>query len=143
MFRLVSPGTNDDVLGHEVEESNAYISLWGVRLNGEKPVANLEVGEGSLHRYAMSGQKPTVYKIVRVDDEPQGLYAVQLPWPYADVEGEWCDRREGPFPLNPEGLAQARQLAVELMGPGQLWPSVRIVKRVGKIEEETVQTVVR
>lgn len=67
MFKLVKPGTDEDVLGGAVSEDNVYIRTYGTRLKGEKPVADLEVGEGSLHRYKLSGQRATVYKIIRVE----------------------------------------------------------------------------
>lgn len=66
-FKLVRPGTDEDVLGGAVTEDNVYVKTYGSRLTGEKSVAELEVGEGSLHRYALSGQKATVYMIVRVE----------------------------------------------------------------------------
>jgi len=66
-YKLVVPGTDTDVLGGAVSEDNVYISAYGSRLDGEKPVSDLTVGEGSLHRYSLSGQRPTVYKIVRVE----------------------------------------------------------------------------
>lgn len=69
-FKLVRQGgrnEDEDVLGGPVTEDNVYIKTYGSRLEGQKPVAELEVGEGSLHRYKLSGQKATVYKIVRVE----------------------------------------------------------------------------
>jgi hypothetical protein len=35
-------------------------------LAGEKLVSALDVGEHTFKRYALSGQKPTTYKILRV-----------------------------------------------------------------------------
>lgn len=66
-FKLVNPGTDEDVLGGAVTEDNVYIKTYGSRLADQKPVAELEVGESSLHRYKLSGQKATVYQIVRVE----------------------------------------------------------------------------
>jgi hypothetical protein len=71
-FKLVRPGTDDDVLGGPVARGNVYLSAYGRRLDGEKAIDDLMVGEGSLHRYSLSGTKPTVYKIVRVEDAPDG-----------------------------------------------------------------------
>lgn len=64
-FKLVKPGTDEDVLG-VVDEENAYIKTYGARLPGEIAVADLLPGEGSLHRYSLSGSTG-VYKIVRVE----------------------------------------------------------------------------
>jgi hypothetical protein len=69
MYKLVTPGTDEDVMGGALTENNPYITCYGARLKGEKPVAELEIGETSLHRYSLSGAKPTVYVIVRVEDE--------------------------------------------------------------------------
>lgn len=66
-FKLVKPGTNEDVLGGAVDEDNAYVSLYGARLPNEKKVHELEVGEGSLHRYGLNGSPRIIYKIVRVE----------------------------------------------------------------------------
>lgn len=64
-FKIVKPGTNEDVFGGEVSGENVYVKIYGVRLDGQKPVEELEVGESSLHRYSLSGTAGT-YSIVRV-----------------------------------------------------------------------------
>ena len=66
MFKLLKTVDDSDVLGGEVGEDNVYIKTYGSVLPGEKLPADLEVGETTLKEYRLSGQKPTVYKIVRV-----------------------------------------------------------------------------
>lgn len=65
-FKLVTTDTNDDVLGGAVGIDNVYITAYGSHVSGKEP-RELDVGESCLKRYALSGQKPTVYKIVRVE----------------------------------------------------------------------------
>jgi hypothetical protein len=57
---------DEDVLGGAVALGNAYISAYGMLVRG-KPPAKLAVGESCVKRYALSGQMPTEYKIVRVE----------------------------------------------------------------------------
>lgn len=65
-FRIVKPGTNESVMGETpLPEDNVYIRGYAHRLQGEKNLQDLEVGEGSLHEYRLSGERG-VYKIVRV-----------------------------------------------------------------------------
>lgn len=66
-FRILN-GSDEDVLGGAVGEGNAYLAAYGSLVRGEKPVGELEVGESTRKRYALSGQKPTVYRILRVQD---------------------------------------------------------------------------
>ena len=66
MFKLVRTYDDADVLGGEVEEDNVYIKTYGSVLPGHKLPADLEVGETTLKEYRLSGEKPTVHKIVRV-----------------------------------------------------------------------------
>lgn len=75
----------------------------------------------------------TIPHDAKIGDKPGSVYVVQLPWPYADAEGEWRDRREGLFECSPLGLAAARKLVAELLGPGQSWPAVRIIKRTEEV----------
>lgn len=66
-FRLLTnDGRDEEIFGASIELENAYISAYGKLVRG-KPPAELEVGESCLKEYAMSGQTPTVYKIVRVE----------------------------------------------------------------------------
>lgn len=67
LFKLVEPGNDQPIYGFDrMPVENPYIGAYGALLKGQKPLHDLEIGEGSLKRYALSGQKPTVYKIVRV-----------------------------------------------------------------------------
>jgi hypothetical protein len=54
------------VLGGPVDEDNVYIKVYPVRLKGEKPLQQLEVGESSFCRYNLSMQDPAVYRVTRV-----------------------------------------------------------------------------
>ncbi len=65
---VVLDGSDQNVLGGEVSEANAYIAAYGALLAGHPPVSDLAVGESTRKRYALSGQKPTVYRILRVQD---------------------------------------------------------------------------
>lgn len=65
-FKLVDPATEYDVLGGTVDEGNVYVRTYGRTLAGYKPAGELAVGESALREYALSGQKPTTYKLVRV-----------------------------------------------------------------------------
>lgn len=56
----------EDVLGGDVSEENVYIKTYGSVLAGEKLVSELAAGEHTFKRYALSGQRPTTYKILRV-----------------------------------------------------------------------------
>jgi hypothetical protein len=64
MFKLVNPGTNEDVFGGEISRDNVYINTYPSVLANEKPIDDLEVGEGCLAKYSLSGTSGT-YKIVR------------------------------------------------------------------------------
>lgn len=59
-------GNDNNVLGGDVGEDNAFISMHGVVVPGEKTIATLDVGGMTLKTYAMSGQKPVTYRILRV-----------------------------------------------------------------------------
>lgn len=63
-FRLQTED-GKDVLGGEVPLGNAYISAYGSLREGDKPPAELEVDELCRKTYALSGQRPTTYVIVR------------------------------------------------------------------------------
>lgn len=64
-FRILN-GYDENVLGGDVGEENVYIRAYGSVLRGECAVSDLDVGESTRKRYALSGQKPTVYRILRV-----------------------------------------------------------------------------
>jgi len=65
MFRILD-GKDDSILGGDVAEGNAYVSAYGSVIRGEKSPTDLAIGESTRKRYALSGQKPTVYRILRV-----------------------------------------------------------------------------
>jgi hypothetical protein len=65
-FRL-QDDRGDDVLGGAVTINNVFVSIYGTLVGGPAP-DKLAVGDSCKKRYALSGQKPTVYTIVRVDD---------------------------------------------------------------------------
>lgn len=56
----------NNVLGGTVGLDNVYIRAYPSLLPGEKTPATLEVGESSRAYYSLSGQKKTMYYIVRV-----------------------------------------------------------------------------
>jgi hypothetical protein len=68
-FRIIDDRDGSSVLGGDVSENNVYIRTYGALLPGETPIADLAVGESALKRYALSGGKPTVYRVLRVEDE--------------------------------------------------------------------------
>lgn len=53
-----------DVLGGEVGEDNAYVRTYGTVVQG-RPPGELEVDESCVKEYALSGQRPTRYWLVR------------------------------------------------------------------------------
>lgn len=63
---LTDDGKDNDVLGGVVELDNVYIKTYGSLVRGKSP-DQLDVGESCIKKYAMSGQKPTTYKIIRVE----------------------------------------------------------------------------
>lgn len=63
LFRIVKPGTNEDVFGGTITEGNAYLTAYP-EVHG-KPVSELEVGETTRATYRLGGSKGT-YDIVRV-----------------------------------------------------------------------------
>jgi hypothetical protein len=65
MFRLQSLTTAEDVLGGAVTEDNVFIAAYGSVLPGYKHPSKLGVGETTRKKYALSGQRPTTYIIVR------------------------------------------------------------------------------
>lgn len=65
MFRILD-GKDDLVLGGDVSEDNVYVRVYGSTLRGEKRPTDLAIGESTRKRYALSGQKPTVYRILRI-----------------------------------------------------------------------------
>lgn len=66
-FRLLSDdGKDSDILGCMLDLNNVYIKTYGSLISGKLP-EQLDVGESCIKRYALSGQKPTTYKIVRVE----------------------------------------------------------------------------
>lgn len=56
-FRLTDPRDNSDVMGGSMPIGNP-----------DKAITDLAVGESVLRVYALSGQKPTTYRLVRVED---------------------------------------------------------------------------
>ena len=56
-----------DVLGAPVTIDNVYISAYGTLVGGSPP-DKLRVRDSCKKRYALSGQKPTVYTIVSLYD---------------------------------------------------------------------------
>jgi len=65
MFKLLN-FQDEDVLCGAVSLANPYIGAYGALVRG-KPPSELAIGESCVKRYALSGQKPTEYKIVRVE----------------------------------------------------------------------------
>lgn len=65
-FRL-QDDRGEDILGGAVTIDNVFISQYGSHVGGPF-VDKLAVGDCCKKRYAMSGQKPAVYTIVRVED---------------------------------------------------------------------------
>lgn len=65
-FRLIDDADGSVVLGGDVSERNVYIAAYGSVLPGEKLPGELEVGESTRKRYALSMTRPTVYRILRV-----------------------------------------------------------------------------
>ncbi len=65
-FVMVKPGTSEDVLGGAVSGDNCYIAIYGAAVKRSPHPSTLEVGESTLRKYALSGQKPTVYEIIRI-----------------------------------------------------------------------------
>ncbi len=65
VFRVLD-GNDSNVLGADVGIDNVYIRTYGSIVRGEKAIDDLAVGESTRKRYALSGQKPTVYRILRV-----------------------------------------------------------------------------
>lgn len=63
-FRLEDM-SGSEVMGGDMAEGNAYVSSYGKLISG-KPPWKLEVGESCVKEYALSGQKPTQYRLVRV-----------------------------------------------------------------------------
>jgi hypothetical protein len=67
LFRILDDRDGTSVMGEvPLPEGNVYIAGYGAILPGEKPIADLDVGESTYKKYALSGQKPTVYRILRV-----------------------------------------------------------------------------
>ena len=64
-FRILD-GHDANVLGDDLSEGNVYVRTYGTVLPGEKQPTELNVGESTRKRYALSGQKPTVYRLLRV-----------------------------------------------------------------------------
>lgn len=65
-FNVVTTDGKDEVVFRCVSLENAYVSAYGMLVRGRAP-ADLDVYESCVKRYALSGQKPTEYKIVRVE----------------------------------------------------------------------------
>lgn len=65
-FRILDDRDGSTVMGGDVGEGNVYIRTYGSILDGEKTIGDLNVGESTRKRYGLCGQKPTVYRILRV-----------------------------------------------------------------------------
>lgn len=65
MFKILN-GSDEDVLGGSVGLDNVYVSVYGAVVEGQKHPRYLEVGERTILRYSLSGQKPTCYHVLRV-----------------------------------------------------------------------------
>jgi hypothetical protein len=50
-----------------IGSGNVYLTAYGKYVRGGQPIANLLVDEFTFKEYALSGQKKTVYVIVRVE----------------------------------------------------------------------------
>lgn len=59
------PEDGNDTMGGALPYENPYVSLYGALVSGRHP-SKLDVGETCIQRYAMSGQKPTDYRVRRV-----------------------------------------------------------------------------
>lgn len=64
-FDLIDEATDERVM-RSLSESNVYVTAYGSLLAGELAVSDLDVGQRTRKRYALSGGKPTVYAIERV-----------------------------------------------------------------------------
>lgn len=65
-FRIVKPGTNEDVMGGTLGLNNVYISAYAEIDVPNKMPRDLEIGEHTVATYRLSGTKGT-YWIVRVE----------------------------------------------------------------------------
>ncbi len=65
-FNMITDDGKDDVVMRDLEIGNAYISAYGGLVSGKAP-KDLDVDESCIKVYNLSGQKPTRYKIVRVE----------------------------------------------------------------------------
>jgi len=65
LYRLLN-GADEDVLGGPVGPDNVYMRSYGRSVVGQPTIDALEVGQHTLRQYALSGSRPTVYRIVRV-----------------------------------------------------------------------------
>lgn len=66
-YLLLNDSTGEDVVGGALSEDNAYVSSYGALLPGEKRPNALAVGESTRKTYALSGARPTVYRLTRVE----------------------------------------------------------------------------
>lgn len=67
-FKILKPGTDEDVMGGPLNEGNPYVTTYGAPLPGEKLISQLEPWESTLVKYSLSGSTGT-HKVLRVDDE--------------------------------------------------------------------------
>jgi hypothetical protein len=71
-FKLYVYGGLDDgqptqgIGDYDLEYGNPYVSIYGVPIDNHKHASQLAVYESTLLRFALSGQKPTVYRLQRV-----------------------------------------------------------------------------
>lgn len=64
-FRILKPGTDENVFGGDLEEGNVYVASYAIPLKGEKRPLDLGVEESTLCEYRLSGTRG-VYRVFRV-----------------------------------------------------------------------------
>lgn len=63
-YRMYAVGSDVDVMGGPLSEEDVYVKTYGVVVVGRHP-RDLDVGESCTKEYALSGQRPTRYRITR------------------------------------------------------------------------------
>jgi hypothetical protein len=61
----VQTETGEQVFGADLERGNAYLTAYGATVLGGAPIDDLLVDEFTFREYALSGQRPTTYVVVR------------------------------------------------------------------------------
>lgn len=54
-----------EIVLRDITENNAYLTAYGKVTRGGAPVGDLLVDEVTYREFALSGQKPTTYAVVR------------------------------------------------------------------------------